>query len=50
MRPADRQAKLAKSAIFDEKTKNFVKNGQKVKVNNLAQNGRFYQIMLKRAL
>ena len=44
---ADRPAKLAKSAIFYEKTKNFIKNGQKVEVNNLAGNGRFYQILLK---
>ena len=44
---ADRLAKLAKSVIFYEKPKIFVKNGQKVDVNNLAENGRFYQILLK---
>jgi hypothetical protein len=31
---------LAESAIFYEKPKIFVKNGQKVEVNNLAGNGR----------
>ena len=44
---ANRPAESAKSAIFYEKPKNFVKNGQKVEVNNLAGNGRFYQILLK---
>ncbi len=37
---ANRPAELAESAIFYEKPKIFVKNSQKVEVNNLAGNGR----------
>ena len=41
-RPAE-----SESAIFYEKPKKFVKNGQKVGVHNLAGNGRFHKILLK---